>query len=67
MSFFPQLIAGPIVRYQTVEEEIRNRHEMCIRDREKAACASWVPCGAPSTPGCSIDVYKRQEEGLDNF
>lgn len=27
VSFFPQLIAGPIVRYQTVEEEIRNRHE----------------------------------------
>lgn len=25
VSFFPQLIAGPIVRYQTVEEEIRNR------------------------------------------
>lgn len=27
VSFFPQLIAGPIVRYQTVEAEIRNRHE----------------------------------------
>ena len=27
VSFFPQLIAGPIVRYQTVEEEIRTRHE----------------------------------------
>lgn len=27
LSFFPQLIAGPIVRYQTVEEEIHNRHE----------------------------------------
>ena len=27
VSFFPQLIAGPIVRYQTVEEEIRNRRE----------------------------------------
>lgn len=25
VSFFPQLIAGPIVRYQTVEEEIGNR------------------------------------------
>lgn len=25
VSFFPQLIAGPIVRYQTVETEIRNR------------------------------------------
>ena len=25
VSFFPQLIAGPIVRYQTVEDEIRNR------------------------------------------
>lgn len=27
VSFFPQLIAGPIVRYQTVEDEILNRHE----------------------------------------
>ena len=27
VSFFPQLIAGPIVRYQTVENEIRDRKE----------------------------------------
>lgn len=27
VAFFPQLIAGPIVRYQTVEEEINQRHE----------------------------------------
>ena len=27
VSFFPQLIAGPIVRYETVEHEIRERHE----------------------------------------
>ena len=27
VSFFPQLIAGPIVRYETVELEIRNRSE----------------------------------------
>ena len=27
VSFFPQLIAGPIVRYETVETEIRTRHE----------------------------------------
>lgn len=27
ISFFPQLIAGPIVRYQTIEEEILNRQE----------------------------------------
>ena len=27
VSFFPQLIAGPIVRYQTIEDEIRNRRE----------------------------------------
>lgn len=25
VSFFPQLVAGPIVRYQTIEEEINNR------------------------------------------
>ena len=27
ISFFPQLIAGPIVRYQTVADEIKNRRE----------------------------------------
>lgn len=27
ITFFPQLIAGPIVRYETVAEEIRNRQE----------------------------------------
>lgn len=27
VSFFPQLIAGPIVRYQTIEDEILNRKE----------------------------------------
>ncbi len=27
VSFFPQLIAGPIVRYQTVADEIENRQE----------------------------------------
>ena len=27
ISFFPQLIAGPIVRYQTVADEIQNRRE----------------------------------------
>ena len=27
VSFFPQLIAGPIVRYETVEHEIRDRKE----------------------------------------
>ena len=27
ISFFPQLIAGPIVRYQTVADEIKNRKE----------------------------------------
>lgn len=26
VSFFPQLIAGPIVRFQTIQEEIRYRH-----------------------------------------
>jgi len=27
ISFFPQLIAGPIVRYQTIADEIKNRKE----------------------------------------
>lgn len=29
ISFFPQLIAGPIVRYETVANEIQNRLETC--------------------------------------
>ena len=31
ISFFPQLIAGPIVRYETVAEQIKNRKET-VRD-----------------------------------
>lgn len=27
ISLFPQLIAGPIVRYETIEKEIENRKE----------------------------------------
>ena len=27
LAFFPQLIAGPIVRYQTISEQIENRKE----------------------------------------
>lgn len=27
ISFFPQLIAGPIVRYQTIADQIKSRHE----------------------------------------
>lgn len=27
IAFFPQLIAGPIVRYETIADEIRGRHE----------------------------------------
>ena len=27
ISFFPQLIAGPIVRYKTIAEQIENRKE----------------------------------------
>lgn len=27
ISFFPQLIAGPIVRYETIEEQLNNRNE----------------------------------------
>ena len=27
IAFFPQLVAGPIVQYQTIEEQITNRKE----------------------------------------
>ena len=37
ISFFPQLIAGPIVRYQTVADQIKNRVET-FEDFSKGAC-----------------------------
>lgn len=37
ISFFPQLIAGPIVRYQTIAEQIRMRKENG-KDFSKGAC-----------------------------
>lgn len=37
ISFFPQLIAGPIVRYQTVADQIRNRVET-FEDFSKGTC-----------------------------
>lgn len=37
ISFFPQLIAGPIVRYQTVAEQIHNRVET-FEDFSKGTC-----------------------------
>ncbi|MEF9973235.1 MAG: MBOAT family O-acyltransferase [Clostridia bacterium] len=36
VSFFPQLIAGPIVRYQTIADEIENRQET-LSDFEEGA------------------------------
>lgn len=37
ISFFPQLIAGPIVRYETVSEQINSRHET-FEDFSKGIC-----------------------------
>lgn len=37
ISFFPQLIAGPIVRYQTIADQIRERKEN-FQDFSKGAC-----------------------------
>ena len=37
ISFFPQLIAGPIVRYQTVADEIHNRVET-VEDFSRGVC-----------------------------
>lgn len=34
LSLFPQLIAGPIVRYSTVENELENRHETWLKFNE---------------------------------
>ena len=39
VSFFPQLIAGPIVRYETVEQEIRERQVTKIG---RASCRERV-------------------------
>lgn len=37
ISFFPQLIAGPIVRYQTIADQIKERKES-FQDFSKGAC-----------------------------
>ena len=41
ISFFPQLIAGPIVRYRTVEKQIRERKET-FRGFSKGTCRFMV-------------------------
>ena len=55
ISFFPQLIAGPIVRYQTVADEIENRREnwmtlLKVRSGLCAVCAKR--CCWPTTWVC---------------
>ena len=42
ISFFPQLIAGPIVKYRDIEKEIRNR---CVTLEESAAGIRRFICG----------------------
>lgn len=44
ISFFPQLIAGPIVRYETVAEQINNRKET-LDDFTKGVCRFIVGFG----------------------
>lgn len=44
VSFFPQLIAGPIVRYQTIAEQIKERKEN-FQDFSKGACRFIIGLG----------------------
>ena len=44
VSFFPQLIAGPIVRYQTIAEQIKERKEN-FQDFSKGACRFMIGLG----------------------
>lgn len=44
ISFFPQLIAGPIVRYETIAEQIENRHEN-FEDFSKGSCRFIIGLG----------------------
>jgi alginate O-acetyltransferase complex protein AlgI len=44
ISFFPQLIAGPIVRYQTIADEIANRRES-FDDFSKGVCRFIIGLG----------------------
>lgn len=44
ISFFPQLIAGPIVRYDTIEKEINDRKET-FNDFSEGACRFIIGLG----------------------
>mgnify|MGYP000462916860 CR=1 FL=1 len=44
ISFFPQLIAGPIVRYQTIADQINGRKET-LRDFSQGVCRFIVGLG----------------------
>ncbi len=44
IAFFPQLIAGPIVRYETIEDQIRNRKET-LDDFSEGVCRFIVGLG----------------------
>ena len=68
ISFFPQLIAGPIVRYSTIEEEILHRKEtwedveaglkrFILGLGKKVLLANQVAVVAESIYGGSTEVY----------
>ena len=50
VSLFPQLIAGPIVRYATIAQDIENR-------TANSSCSSW--CSSRSTAAVSTNATKR--------
>ena len=53
VSLFPQLIAGPIVRYETVAKEMKERHETWSNFSEGTILSAPVPR--------MIDVVERSE------
>ena len=50
ISFFPQLIAGPIVKYETVAQQIDHRKEIWRTSPPGAAGLSWVWARRCSSP-----------------
>lgn len=63
ISFFPQLIAGPIVRYQTVAEQIKNRKET-LNDFSQGACRFIIGLGKKVIIANNVGYVADQVYGL---
>ena len=68
ISFFPQLIAGPIVRYRDISEQITDRRqdlEKIARGLRRFVCGLCKKVLIANTMGAAADIMFRQElDGL---